>query len=154
MMRRNGNVINLAAVLIVLPYTALYFLMRLNILIIQGGGGRRREKAAETTRRLMMRDAWNAATSVYSPPPHFLLSFSLCRGCKRLSWRQRRRVNFTAPVATQRGKKRGDYSYLCRFIRFARRCGDDVLRACDVSFRFRTQRLSGEWLLLFSKMQI
>lgn len=76
-MRRNRNVINLEAVLIVLPYMALYFLMRRNTLIIQGGeggGGERRvvgERGVITNESLLL-------------PHHFLLSFSLRRQDKQV----------------------------------------------------------------------
>lgn len=73
MMRRNRNVINLEAVLIVLPYMALYFLMRRNTLIIQGGEGRvGRSGGARmiTDESLLL-------------PHHFLLSFSLHRQDKQ-----------------------------------------------------------------------
>lgn len=66
MMRRNGNVINLEAVLIGLPYTALYFLMWLNILIIQGERRRKREPRQHGSRWEMLKMPWRVFTPAAS----------------------------------------------------------------------------------------
>ena len=66
MMRRNGNVINLEAVLIVLPYTALYFLMWLNILIIRGERWRMSERSRRRWWWEMLKMSWRVFTPAAS----------------------------------------------------------------------------------------
>lgn len=120
MMRRDGNVINLEAVLIVLPYAALYFLMWLNVLIIQGekaAGRRKRKEGARDERCLKCPD------ECLLPQPRVLLSFSLCRRDKHLGktrwlftgvWRESREEG--SPLKGKGGGE-GVIHIFCWFVR-------------------------------------